>query len=166
MSRSIRDSAVSISPSHNQNSNDKLDSLLNQIAEMQQKQNQIIASHKELYKEVCHIGEEVTILKKLLKRRDRGGETAPFNSKLPELPLSSKEDVMVAENILNNDEEEKRHLIRILGEVGGTKLASVIHNVMKTLLSKSAALKFSLKGKNQKENFENLKLHKCVLGEY
>ncbi|KAF5306693.1 hypothetical protein FQR65_LT07248 [Abscondita terminalis] len=61
-----------------------------------------------------------------------------------------------------SSEDNKKDLIRILSLVGGDSVRQNINNILKKVLSKDMALKFSLKGKQKKKPFKDLNVYKAV----
>ena len=107
--------------------------------------------------------EELSVLKKMIRKKNFPIGTDDYQSKLPDLPITSLEELALFEDTLE-DPEEVKHLTANLAQIGGAKFNSVINNVMKILLSKDMAIRYSLHGKSNKEAFNKLKIYKCVIG--
>lgn len=135
------------------------------IDRLQKFNDRLAESQKMCFAMITDIHEEVLLVKKYLKRHDTSREDeSDFKSCLPELPLSSSDEMQKTEDLLD-DNNEMAYLTKLLADLGGSKLSSVVHNIMKYALTKSMALQYSLKGRSGKKAFNDLKLYKCVLGE-
>ena len=129
-----------------------------------EKLNQLAESQKSLFKEVINLEEEVSSVKRMLKHKMIPEEMSSFTSKIT-LPIDSMENLLEAECELRN-ENEFYCLQKKLTSLGGSRLSSLVNNIMKTLLTKNVALMYSLKGKGKKLAFQDLKLYSCVIGEF
>lgn len=107
--------------------------------------------------------EEISVLKKMIRRRDNKPEPGE-KSRIPNLPIQSIEALEAFELELA-DEGIQTQLISHLAEIGGSKFTAVCHNIMKSLMTKEVAMLFSLQGKGSqgKRPFNKLKIYKCVL---
>ncbi len=120
-------------------------------------------------KEVIDTKEEVKLVKKLVKRNTTAGNVSAWNanvvapSKLPNLPVSSLEELENLETIIADDMEAK-NLSQKLSNFGVDQLRSTVNNIMKKSISSNVAILYTFQGKTKKKSFINLKLCKCIQG--
>ncbi|KAF5278935.1 hypothetical protein FQR65_LT15480 [Abscondita terminalis] len=77
------------------------------------------------------------------------------------LPICDDDGLSRLEKTITS-EDNKKDLIRILSLLGGNSIRQNINNILKKMLSKDMALKFSLKEKQKKKPFQDLNIYKAV----
>lgn len=121
---------------------------------------QILKSNDMLHKEVIALREEVKVLKS-----DKIEVNSPeqFISQI-KLPAKSQEELANLEALITNNNEECKAFIKKISRVGGIHIRSLVNNMMRFVIQPSVAAEFSLKGKNNKKKFEELKIYECLIG--
>ena len=139
-----------------------LTDILGKVNTLVTNSNTHIKSNRALFKEILEAKEEIKYLKKTIKKMG----TTPIieHSNLPSLPVKTKEELDLLEEMLN-DETELNNCIKKLSNFGGSNLRSTVNNVMKNAISNSIAIQYTLQGKSGKLSFMKLKLFTAIQGE-
>lgn len=146
----------------------KFEKFEHKLSSIDNKVTQSIAGNEILQKEIADVKEELRLLKKYCKKNPSANpettKTLASKSVLPDLPLKNLEDLLAMDKLLSSSQEERHNLIEILKGLGGIHIRSVVHNMMRTCLTKEVSVQFSLKGKTNKRNFSELNIYECIKG--
>lgn len=113
-------------------------------------------------KMICTLRDEFIIFKKAIEPPATESSLPEIPSKLPTLPASSIPALQALEQLLE-DEEQQEIFVKALTKIGGARETSIVNSIMRYIMSKEVAMRFSLRGKFGKHSFDKLRIYKCVM---
>ncbi|KAK4878218.1 hypothetical protein RN001_010724 [Aquatica leii] len=96
----------------------------------------------------------------LITKKDVNSNVLTSNNFM--LPIGDEDGLFRLEQMIRS-EDNKKDLIRVLSLVGGESVRQNINNIIKKVLTKDIALKYSLRGKQKKKSFTDLVVYQAIL---